>query len=110
EGQEEAQGDEVAVLVILGGAEDECGGLHVATRTQLGARQRVHDGQVAVKAHGGETEDAGVHVEQHHVAADLAEGHTEGPVVAQCSVHCPQWQSQHEGQVSHGQVAYVDVC
>lgn len=113
----------VAGCIMYGGAEDQSrggqetrqqpdgrqGGLRVPTGTQLGAGQGVHDGQVAVEAHAGEAEDAGVHVEQDHVAADLAQGHSEGPVVAHGCVDGPQRQSDHKGEVSQGQVADVDV-
>lgn len=81
----------------------------MATGSQLGAGQRVDDGQVPVEAHAGEAEDAGEHVEQDHIAADLTQGHSEGPVVALGCVNCPQRQSDHKGEVSQGQVADVDV-
>uniref|UniRef100_A0A3P8VJ41 Uncharacterized protein n=1 Tax=Cynoglossus semilaevis TaxID=244447 RepID=A0A3P8VJ41_CYNSE len=82
---------------------------HGASGAQPAAGQRVHDGQVAVEAQAGEAEDAGVHVDQHHVAAHLAEGHAEGPVVAQGGVDGPEGQGHHQGQVGQGQVADVDV-
>uniref|UniRef100_A0A3Q1GFN0 Uncharacterized protein n=1 Tax=Acanthochromis polyacanthus TaxID=80966 RepID=A0A3Q1GFN0_9TELE len=94
----------VAVEVIDGGAEQQRGhsqearqqpngtqgGQHGAPRAQPAAGQRVHDGQVAVKAQAGQAENTGVHVDQNHVAADLAQSHTKGPVVAQRRVHSPQ--------------------
>lgn len=81
----------------------------MATGAQLGAGQGVNNGKVPIKAHAGETEDAGIHVEQDHIAADLTQGHSEGPVVAHGCVHSPQRQSHHEGEVSQSQVADVDV-
>lgn len=117
-------GRAVAAHVVLGGAEDQSrgsqenrqqpddhqGGLSVAPGTQLSAGQGVHDGQVAVVAHAGQAEHACIHVEQDYVAADLAQGHSEGPVVAHGGVNSPQRQRDHEGEVSQGQIANIDVC
>lgn len=50
----------------------------------------MNDGQVTVKAQAGEAENAGVHVDQDDITADLAQSHTEGPVVAQSRVHSPE--------------------
>uniref|UniRef100_A0A8C9ZXG2 Uncharacterized protein n=1 Tax=Sander lucioperca TaxID=283035 RepID=A0A8C9ZXG2_SANLU len=83
---------------------------HGAPRAQPAAGQRVHDGQVAVKAQAGKAENTGVHVDQNNVAADLAQSHTKGPVVAQSCVHGPQRQGYNKGEVSNGQVSYVDIC
>uniref|UniRef100_A0A3P9BSX2 Uncharacterized protein n=1 Tax=Maylandia zebra TaxID=106582 RepID=A0A3P9BSX2_9CICH len=71
---------------------------HGAPRTEPAAGQRVHDGQVAVKAQAGEAENTGVHVYQNNIAADLAQSHAKGPVVAQ---GC---------EVSKCQVSYIDIC
>lgn len=82
---------------------------HVHSGAQLRAGEGVHDGHVAIQAQAGEAEHAGVHVEQNHVAADLAEGDAKGPVVSQGGVHGPEGQRHHKGQISQSQVSYVDV-
>uniref|UniRef100_A0AAY4A6Y1 Uncharacterized protein n=1 Tax=Denticeps clupeoides TaxID=299321 RepID=A0AAY4A6Y1_9TELE len=116
-------GGAATVWIQLSGAEDQggrCqqagqdpdgrqGPVHVAAGSQLRTGQRVDNGQVAVEAQAGQAEDAGVHVEEHHVAAYLAERHAKQPVVALRRVHGPQGQGHHEGQVSQSQGADVDV-
>lgn len=82
----------------------------MATSAQLGAGQGVNDGKVAVVAHAGEAENAGVHVEKDHVAADLTQGHSKGPVVPHGSVNGPQRQGDHKCEVGQGQVANIHVC
>lgn len=113
----------VGFEVVLGGTEEKSRGSqqtgeqpdgyqrasNVATSAELGSGQGVDDGQVAVEAHAGEAEDAGVHVEEHHIAADLAQGCPKGPVVPHGCVNSPQRQGDHEGEVRQGQVADVDV-
>ncbi len=85
-------------------------GPHVSSGPQLCAGEGVNDGHVAVQTQAGEAEDTGVHVEQHHIAADLAEGHAKRPVVFQGGVDGPQRQGHHKGQVSNSQVSNVNVC
>uniref|UniRef100_A0A3B4BVN7 Uncharacterized protein n=1 Tax=Pygocentrus nattereri TaxID=42514 RepID=A0A3B4BVN7_PYGNA len=75
-------GGTVGVFVVHGVAKEQCGRCqdarddpnssqrcpHVALGAQLGAGQRVDNGQVAVQAHASEAEDAGIHIEQYNVA------------------------------------------
>ena len=78
-------------------------------RPQPGVGHRPHDGQVAVQAEAGEAEDAGVHVDEDEIAAELAGEGPEGPVVVPIGVGGPERQGHHEGEVSHRQAGDEDV-
>ena len=75
----------------------------------LGA-ERMHDGQVAVHAHGRDEEDGRVEVEVVHRPTDLAGQSAKGPAVALGVVDGPQRQRQQEQQVGHTQVQHESVC
>lgn len=62
----------------------------------------VNNGQVTVKADAGQEEDAAVAVQGKEGAGDLANSHTEHPLVS--PLHCKQGQGEGQQDVRNGQV------
>ena len=71
--------------------------------------QRRDEGAVACCTHGGQEEDAGVHVHGGHRADNLTHHPAEGPAEVQSRVHRPEGQGEDELKVSERQAHHIAI-